>query len=318
MFLRNVLLAVGAVFVLAGVGLMITWFGQVRNPPAAVETRVVAPEQQQAALVAAHNIPRGTKLREEDVKDAAPGELHPGSLRRGEEKEFLDKPVRRDIAEGDPLIPDDFKPCEKLLVARGYRALSISVDPAQSVAGLAVEGDYVDVLLTQTFADSVTTDPRRKWAGETVLRDVQVLATDQSLCPPSGITANVGAVGTRTPQTITLALKERQAEVLMVAGKLGTFQLAVRPHESAGAALPEDKKAKPVWASDVSPALTEILPPPPPPPPQSCNPDTGSTIDSVRCPPGNSSYYHAPMASGPAPKPELPEQWPGRHYAPPN
>jgi Flp pilus assembly protein CpaB len=146
------------------------------------------------------------------------------------------------------------------------------------------------VLLTQTFADSVTTDPRRKWAGETVLRDVQVLATDQSLCPPSGITANVGAVGTRTPQTITLALKERQAEVLMVAGKLGTFQLAVRRHESAGVAQPEDKhKARPVWASDVSPALTEVASPAldgGPPPPSPCHLATGSSLEqNVRCAP---------------------------------
>jgi pilus assembly protein CpaB len=323
MSLRNVLLALGAVCVFAGIGLLIAWFGQVRNPPAVVETPVVAPPQQQSALVAARKIPSGTKLGEEDFKDAPPGEGHPGSLRRGEEKGFLGKPSRRDIAEGEPLMPDDFNPC-KLSVERGYRAMSIPVDAPQSVGGLLVPGDYVDVLMTQKFEDKVTADPRRQWAGETVLRDVRVLATDQLVCPPSGVGAafvNVNAAA-RTPTTVTLALKDRQAEVLMVAEKLGTsFKLALVQHlESAGAARSEDKKAKPVWASDVSPALTEIITPPLPPPPPQCIPDTGSTIESrVRCPPGDLSYYRPPVASAPgAPKPEPQGQWPGMRYAPAN
>ena len=79
MFLRNVLLAVGAVFVLAGVGLMIAWFGQVRNAPAVVETRI---ESKQAVAVAARAIPNGTLLRKEDVtwKDIGPGEIRPGNF----------------------------------------------------------------------------------------------------------------------------------------------------------------------------------------------------------------------------------------------
>jgi pilus assembly protein CpaB len=305
MFFRNVMLTLGGLFVVAGIVLMILFFGQVRNAPAVVETPVVVP-QKQAMLVAARKIPRGTKLKEEDFKDAAPGEVHVGSLRRGEEKQFLDTISHRDIAEGEPLMPDDFsKHCDKLFVEQGYRAVSIAVDAAQSVAGLAVKGDYVDVLLTQNFDDKVTTDPGRKWAGETVLRDVQVLATDQSLCPPSGIPSNVGAAAASAhmPQTVTLQLKERQAEVLMVAGKLGAFQLAVRPHESADTARPEEHNIKPVWASDVSPALREIVAPPlatatpalsrGPPPPSPCPPATGSTLDqNVRCAP--SSYFRSP------------------------
>jgi hypothetical protein len=40
MFMRNVLLTVGAIFVLAGVALMVMWFGRTeKTPPAVVETR---------------------------------------------------------------------------------------------------------------------------------------------------------------------------------------------------------------------------------------------------------------------------------------
>jgi len=121
------------------------------------------------------------------------------------------------------------------------------------------------VILTQTFDDKVTTYPGRKTVGETVLRDVRVIAIDQSMNPQPNVSSAVLSVASteaRIPKTVTLELTERQAEVLLVAAQLGKFQLAVRPIAAAGAARPEEKRnAKPVWASDVSPALDEIAQP---------------------------------------------------------
>jgi pilus assembly protein CpaB len=318
MFLRNVLLAVGAVFVLAGVGLMIAWFGQVRNTPAMVETRV---ETQQAVLTATHAIPAGTLLRKEDItwKDVGPGEVHLGNLLRGQvsETEFLGAISQRDLAAGEPLIASEFvKPGERQFLAAalkpGSRAISIFVDAAQSAAGLALPGDHVDVILTQSFDDKVTTDPGRKTVGETVLRDVRVIAIDQSLNPPSTVASTLSTVSTEThiPKTVTLELAERQAEELLVAEQLGKFQLSLRPLDNAGAAQAEEKRnAKPVWASDVSPALAQIALRQPlggapvagaaarPSALVTCNPTTGSTLVSdVRCPP-NLPYQSAPLAS---------------------
>jgi pilus assembly protein CpaB len=267
MFLRNVLLAVGAVFVLAGVGLMIAWFGQVRNAPAVVETRI---ESKQAVAVAARAIPNGTLLRKEDVtwKDIGPGEIRPGNFLLGQETEFLGAYSRRDFTEGEPLIASEFiKPGDRQFLAAvlrpGYLAMSISVEnnPAQSVAGLALPGDYVNVLLRQSFDDKVTTDPGRKTAGETVLRNVRVIAIDQSLKPTSTVVTTLSSVAEiRNPKTVTLELLERQAEVLLVAAKLGDFQLAVRPLVVEAARSEDKHEAEPVWASDVSPALGEIAP----------------------------------------------------------
>lgn len=317
MFMRNVLLAVGGLFVLAGVGLMVAWFGSPKNAPAMVETPVEIP---QAVLVATRAIAAGTLLGPEDFswKDVGPGQVHPGNLLRGQvsETEFLGAISRRNFDKGEPLIASEFvKPGDQRFLAAvlkpGYRAISIFVDAQQSAAGLALPGDHVDVILMQSFDDKVTTDPGRKTVGETVLRDVRVIAIDQSMNPPPNMPAVTSAVSAegRIPKTVTLELIEQQAEVLMVAAKLGSFQLLVRPLEAAGAARPEDKgKAKPVWASDVSPALSEIaaipavVPPPstPPPPKHHCNPEaTGSTLESsVRCPsPANVSYNSTPLAS---------------------
>ena len=327
MFLRNVLLAVGAVFVLAGVVLIITWFGQVKKPASVVESRV---ENQSAILAAARAIPSGTLLRKEDMswKEVGPGEVHPGNLLRGQvsETEFLGAISRRNFAEGEALIASEFvKPGDRQFLAAvlkpGSRAISVFVDAAQSAAGLALPGDHVDVILTQSFDEKVTktqtttyqgmsqttSDERpmaplgRKVAGETVLRDVRVIAVDQSLNPPTPIAAAASTVSVeaRIPKTVTLELSERQAEVLLVAEKLGSFQLAVRPLVSAGAARPEDeRKSSPVWASDVSIALRDR--PPPPPEPQNCDPKnsfTGSTLECSIRRPFDLSYYSAPLAS---------------------
>ena len=307
---------------------MIAWFGQLRNAPAVVEAPAPVVAPQQAIVVAKNAIPAGKPLQNEDItsKDVGPGEvLSHENILRGQETEFLGRPSQRAYTEGQPLMASDFiKPCTQLPIRPGIRAMSIFVDAAQSVAGFVAPGDYVDVLLTQDVSDEPKIDTRRKWAGETILRDVQVLATDQTLCTSPGVIPAISG-SARTPQTVTLALKERQPEVLLVAQKLGTFQLVLRPHETAGPTRPEDEhKTKPVWASDVSPALTEFIAPPAvvSPPPLSCPPATGSPLEqNVRCAPSSSAYYRAPAPVAPTsqpPKPEPQGQWPGMHYAPAN
>ncbi|MGP0010828.1 MAG: Flp pilus assembly protein CpaB [Methylocella sp.] len=264
MSLRNVLLAIGAVCVFAGIGLLISWFGQVRNPPAAVETAVESPV---AILVAARAIPAGKSLEKDDFrpKNVGPGEVLPVNLRPGQETEYLGARSQRKFDEGEPLIASEFVKPETLAakLKPGSRAISIFVDAVQSASGLALPGDHVDVILTQVFDDKITTDPGRKTVGETVLRDVRVIAIDQSMNPQPNTSTVLNAVSAepRTPKMVTLELGERQAEVLLVAAQLGKFQLAVRPIAAAGAVRPEDKRnSKPVWASDVSPALDELEP----------------------------------------------------------
>jgi pilus assembly protein CpaB len=326
--LRYTLLTLGAVFVLVGVTILFMWFGQAKKA-----SQVVVPtEIRTSVMTAANAIPKGSLLRQDDLKskDLAPDEhLQPGSVVSGQEKNLLGALSRRDFAEGEPLIASDFiKPSDRNFLAAvlkpGSRAISIFVDAAQSVAGLALQGDYVDVILIQSFEDKITVDPRRKTAGETVLRDVRVIAIDQTLAQPQGglISAVATNVDAHIPKTVTLEVTERQAEKLLVASKLGSFQLTLLPLTAAAADPIENESAKPVWASDVSPALDEVtqrqplkiegLPAkagaPQPPPPAPCPPSTGSTLDqSVRCAPSTLSYYRAPTPSNSGPA-EAPHQ----------
>ena len=308
--LRYILLAIGAVFVLGGVAILFVWSGQVRKAPEAARTPT---EIRTSIITVAHAIPKGTLLRQDDLKSKVLGpeeHLQPGSVVSGQEKDLLGALSRRDFAEGEPLIASDFiKPSDRNFLAAvlkpGSRAISIFVDAAQSVAGLALQGDYVDVILIQSFDDKITVDPGRKTVGETVLHGVRVIAIDQALALPQAglVSAVLGNSEGRVPKTVTLEVTERQAEKLMVAQKLGGFQLTLLPLTAAGNPIEDGRNAQPVWASDVSLALDEVVqrqlpkiggPPakaetPQPPLPAPCPPSTGSTLDQlVRCAPSTS------------------------------
>jgi pilus assembly protein CpaB len=267
MFVRNLLLVVGALCLLGGVALTVVWFNQTATT--SVERTAAT---QPAVLVATHLIPAGTLLRPEDIgwKEVGTGEIRPGNLVRGQisESAFVGAITRRDFAANEDLMASELvKPSERQFLSAvlkpGTRAVSISVDEPQNAAGLILPGDRVDVILTQTF-DEVATDPTRKSVAETMMRNIQVIAVDQSLSKDAKPAAAAGgaftpATAVRIPKTVTFEVTENQAERLFVAAQLGRLQLSVRPLQGHTAAAAEaNGKRRPTWASDVSSALNEI------------------------------------------------------------
>lgn len=268
MFIRNLLLVIGALCLLGGVALSVVWFNQIGRETA--ETPAAA---RPAVLVAKHSIPAGTLLRPEDLgwQELGPNEIRVGQLARGQvsETEFVGAIARRAFAAGEALVSSDLvKPSERQFLAAvlkpGARAVSIAVDLPQSAAGLILPGDQVDVILTQSFAVESTADPARKSVAETVLHDVRVIAVDQSLSTAARPTATQRVPFTtesRTPKTVTFEVTEQQAQRLYVAAQLGRLQLSVRPLQVPRGAPSESKhEPAPTWASDVSPALNELQP----------------------------------------------------------
>lgn len=266
MHFRNFLLAIGIVFVVAGLGLSLVWMRM--NRPQQQQT-VQQDVSRPAMLVAAHPLPTGTLLRPGDFiwKEMGAGDARPGVLQRGQvtDTEYLGALTRRDFAEGEALTSTELvKPSDRRFLAAvlkpGRRAVSISVDAPQSSSGLVLPGDYVDVVLTQVFGDNIAS-PVHRSVGETVLRNVRVVAVDQSLGATlkSADEGKVPAPEARVPKTITLELNEQQVQVLFVSMQLGKLQLAVRPLEGAGVTRTEEARLRPpTWAVDVSPALKEL------------------------------------------------------------
>ena len=276
MHLRNLLLALGVLALLAGVSLAVLWFTvrpSTTAAPTASASAGAGPARtlDKTILVAAHRIPAGTPLRDEDVEWKTVPAAEPGSdeiLRepgkeQGSEGKYRGAFTHRDFAAGEPLLAATLiKPTDRgflaAVLAPGARAVSIPVEAIQSMSALIVPANRVDVILTQTFGDDA--DPARKSVGETIIRDLRVIAVDQRLgteiSPTAGTTS---APSTTTPRMVTLEVTERQAEMLLVANRMGKVELAVRASgytTSAHDEAPEIVQA--IWASDVSPALNYV------------------------------------------------------------
>jgi pilus assembly protein CpaB len=273
MILRNILLGLGVMAMLAGLALGVIWL---RDPgPQQTEQ---AQEQQAptrpSILVANRSITTGMLVTASDMrwKELAANQLPPpDAMVRGQiaETEFVGAVSRRGFSAGEPLLQSELvKPDQggflAAVLAPAMRAVSVTVGAAESVAGLVAPGDRVDVILTQNFNDALVT-PLRKSVGETVLHDVRVIAVDQALsgaiqAKQQPVPPTVGAEG-RIPRTVTLEVTEQQAEKLLVALNLGKIELSMRPFAPPGATepLPEEVATPtPTWASDVSPALKSV------------------------------------------------------------
>jgi pilus assembly protein CpaB len=100
----------------------------------------------------------------------------------------------------------------------GLRAIALNVTAETSAGGFILPNDRVDVVLTRDVSNGVG---RKDFQTATVLRDVRVLAVDQTAHQEKDKDSVVA-------KTATLELTPAQAEVLAQAEQLGTVSLALR------------------------------------------------------------------------------------------
>jgi pilus assembly protein CpaB len=104
----------------------------------------------------------------------------------------------------------------------GMRAVTIPVSSRTGVAGFVFPGDHVDLLLTQTVKGEGETQPLR--ATETILKNLRVLATDQSTDQETVD----GHTRVKGFSLVTVEATPKIAEELAVAEALGTISLSLR------------------------------------------------------------------------------------------
>ena len=266
MLARNVTLTLGVLSLLVGLALSYVWLFGAPSTRAPVVPVVAT----QAILVAARPIPVGTLLRSEDFawSEISQAAVVGTDMVRGRtsETEFLGAVTRQPFRKGEPLVANALvKPgSREFLVAAlapGYRAVSIAVNPAQGVSGLMLPGDHVDVVLTQNFNLQGGGDPRRRTLAETVLRNLRIIAVDQTVTAntrPAEPRLSPVVTQPRVPTTITLEATEEQAQKLLVADQLGKIQLTLRGLPEIVGVSPPREPVPPTWASDVSPALDNL------------------------------------------------------------
>ncbi len=102
-------------------------------------------------------------------------------------------------------------------IAPGMRAVAIRVNDVTGVAGFVAPSDHIDVTLTRTIDQSLTTS--------TILQNVQVLGIDQAA---DGAGSKPSVV-----KTVTVQVKPADAQKLALAQQAGTLSLSLRHLESA-------------------------------------------------------------------------------------
>jgi pilus assembly protein CpaB len=101
------------------------------------------------------------------------------------------------------------------ILPSGMRAVSTQITPETGAGGFILPNDRVDVIMTPRSRD----DSGR--TSETILRNIRVLAIDQTVEEKNGQKVVVG-------KTATLELTPGQAETLALSHQLGVLSLALR------------------------------------------------------------------------------------------
>lgn len=138
-------------------------------------------------------------------------------------KQDFDKAIARaTFAVGEPI--NKFKLIKKgqggvmaAILMPGMRAISTKIKEATSAGGFILPNDRVDVILSYKINGRNET----KYASNTILANVRVLAIGQNIEQPKGEASTIG-------KTATLELTQRQAETLARAEYRGEISLALR------------------------------------------------------------------------------------------
>lgn len=209
-----------------------------------------AQEIPMATVVAADlAIPFGTKVERRHVKVLQMPEAYvpPGSYRTVEE--VLDRVTVQPIVAGEILMKERFVDYEDgstlaAMVGENMRAVTVRVDDVIGVAGFLLPGNRVDVVASRR-------EENRRAVAETVLRDVKVLAVDQTAATENNEPVIVRAV--------TLEVSPAQAETLVKAREEGSIQLTLRnPLEEEPIVVEETAPAPVRRASPPRPSTRSI------------------------------------------------------------
>lgn len=106
------------------------------------------------------------------------------------------------------------------ILPQGMRAISVKIKEETAVGRLILPNDRVDVILIRRMK---TRSGAEEFVSDTVFRNVRVLAIGQQIEIKEGKKSAEGA-----PNTATLELTSRQAEMLALADSMGEISLSLR------------------------------------------------------------------------------------------
>jgi len=223
---KKLVLLLAALVIAAGTALIARSMFAGSSAPQATAASVAAEPTGPRVLVAQRSLPVGTILTQDAIGfQAWPTELVQDAYfidGEADVTQLLGTVVRFPITAGEPVTQGGLvAPGDRGFLAAalspGMRAITVPVNANTAVAGFVFPGDRVDLLMTH--------DANGLKATETILRNLRVLATDQST---SQNTVD-GKTSVRTFSTVTLEVTPKIAEKISVAQTVGTLSLSLRP-----------------------------------------------------------------------------------------
>ena len=173
-------------------------------------------------VVAAVDIELGSRINPQmlTTSDWPSGSLPGGTF--NDVKELQDRVVKTSVLRGEPILDRKLSPAGtsgglSAVIAEGKRAMTVRVNDVVGVAGFALPGNYVDVMVNAQ---------RERGKGEdmqvsmTVLEQVLVLAVAQE--------ASRDETKPKVVSAVTLELTPADAEKLDLARSVGTLSLVLR------------------------------------------------------------------------------------------
>lgn len=226
---KKLMLLLGALVVAIGTAMAAKSLFSGAAAPQAQAAQPVVP-QGPKVLVAQRALPVGTIITADSVSfQAWPKEMVQDAYfidGEADMNKLLGTVVRYPVTAGQPVTQGALvSPGDRGFLAAalgpGMRAVTIPVSQKTGVGGFVFPGDHVDLVLTQTVGggqeDSLKT-------AETILRNVRVLATDQS----TETEIVEGKTVVRDFRTVTVEVTPKIAEKVAVAQTIGTISLSLR------------------------------------------------------------------------------------------
>jgi pilus assembly protein CpaB len=183
-------------------------------------------------LVAKSDLTRGQLIQESDIgwQTWPAAAANSSFIKKSEDpdaaKKFVGAIVRVGMVSGDPIrgpyvVMAKGSGFMAAVLPPGMRASAIDISPETSAGGFILPDDRVDVVLTRRDKAAEKQTGIEKFTSDTILRNIRVLAIDQTIEDKAGVKTVLG-------KTATLELTEPQAEVLNLSHQIGTISLTLR------------------------------------------------------------------------------------------
>lgn len=175
-------------------------------------------------VVAAVDIPLGSKINPEMLAttDWPSGSVPPGAFK--EIKDLHERVVKSGVMRGEAILEGKLAPAGtqgglSAVIAEGKRAMTVRVNDVVGVAGFALPGNYVDVMVNAK-QDKDGKGEEGRQISKTVLEHVLVLAVAQE--------AGRDDTKPKVVNAVTLELTLEDSEKLDLARSVGTLSLVLR------------------------------------------------------------------------------------------